>query len=391
MKNIYKMVKKGKFKLLSYIIEENLIYYKSLNKHKTLVAFLILEVEFINSILFILNDFLKKGFINYYSVQVDINELDKIKILINLEDDEKSKIIKIFNIINTKIINCELNARFLKNKHLEKQFLKILHDGKNSKIKVLKKNNAFLITTNNTRNIYEIYTIQLELLSEKYAFLSDFTKLIYNFKKKGFLILNFRMNYKQGIVFTPYFVNLRKQTEKYTDLGMKINDFFNQVLLKKQSLRLKSVPSLLWRCNFNPNYFDFTKFIDLFSKSSQYDFNNLNNFNSQFEQSLFKNHISYKRLNPNLLFINQTSLFITINKFDPQVLLKLFKKYHAKYFIFLLIFNEEIYEEVLKIDKIDFLTNIKVLNSEKFLALDLKVFKRKNILENPQIDGNILS
>jgi len=391
MKNINKMVKKGKFKLLSYVVEENLIYYKSSNKHKKLVAFLILEVEFINSILFILNDFLKKGFINYYSVQVVINELDKKQILINLEDNEKSKIVKILNFLNRKIINSGLNARFLKNKHLEKQFLRILRVNKNSKIKVLKKKDRFLITNNKTTTIYEIYTIQLELLSEKCAFLSDFTKLIYNLQQKGFLILNFRMNYKQGIVFTPYFVNLKNKTDNCADLGKEINDFFNQALLIKQSLRLKSVPSLLWRCNLHTNYFIFTKFIDLFSKSAQYDFNNLNDFNSQFEQILFKKHISYKRLNPNLLFINQTSLFITINKFDPQELLKLFKKYHAKYFIFLLIFDEEVYEEVLKIDKIDFLSNIKVLNSEKFLALDYEVFKRKNILENPQINSNILS
>jgi len=385
------MVKKGKFKLLSYIIEENLIYYKSLNKNKKLVAFLILEVEFFKSILYILNDFLKKGFINYYSIQVNIDEVDKKQILINLEDDEKSKIIKIFNIINNKIINSRVNARFLKNKHLEKQFLGILYINKNSKIKVLKESDEFLLSNDNTTNIFELYSIQLELLSEKYAFLYDFTKLVYNFKKFGFLILNFRMNCNQGIVFTPYFVNIKNLTEKITNLGKEINDFFNQTLLKKQNICLKNVPLLLWRGNIFTDYYNFTAFIDLFSQSSQYDFNDLNNFNSQFDQSLFKNQISYKRINPNLLFINQNSLFIAIDKFAPQILLKLLKKFHAKYYIFLLILDEEVYEEVLKIDKIDFLSNIKVLNTAKFLALDFKVFKQKKILENPQINSNILS
>ena len=363
MKNIYKMVKKGKFKLLSYIVDENLIYYKSLNKHKKLVAFLILEVEVLNSVLSILNDFLKKGFIKYYSIQINTYEIEKKEILINIEDDEKSKIVKIFNIIHNRAINCDLNARFLKNKHLETQFLRLFVINKNAEIKILKKS-----------DLLEFYSIQLELLRDKRTFLHDFSKLVYNFKKNGFLILNFRMDYKEGVILNPYFVSIKKITEKTTDLGKEINNFFNLNILKKQSIKMKSVASLLWRVNiFNSSYL-LTKFIDLFSPNSLFEFNNLSNFNSQFEQYLFQNNVSFKRLNPNLLFINQNSLFITIFKFDSQELLKLLKKFHLKYFIFLLILDENVYEEVLKIDKIDFL-----------------IFKQKKLLENPQVNSNILS
>ena len=188
MKNIYKMVKKGKFKLLSYIVDENLIYYKSLNKHKKLVAFLILEVEVLNSVLSILNDFLKKGFIKYYSIQVNTYEIEKKEILINIEDDEKSKIVKIFNIIHNRAINCDLNARFLKNKHLETQFLRLFVINKNAEIKILKKSDLLLVVNDDITNIYEFYSIQLELLRDKRTFLHDFSKLVYNFKKNGFLI-----------------------------------------------------------------------------------------------------------------------------------------------------------------------------------------------------------
>jgi hypothetical protein len=199
------------------------------------------------------------------------------------------------------------------------------------------------------------------------------------------------MNFKEGVVFTPYFVNIENSTEKSADLGKDINNFFNLNLLKKQTIDLKSVASLLWRnytCNCS---YLLNKFVDLFTANFQFDFHNLSNFNAQFEQYLSERHISFKRLNLNLLFINQNSLFIAIMEFNSQTMLKLLKKFHSKYFIFLFILDEKVYEEVLKIDKIDFLSNIKVLNSEKFLNLDYDVFKRKKLLENPQINSDILS
>jgi len=391
MKNIYKMVKKGKFKLFSYIVEENLIYYKSLNKNKRLVAFLILEVEVLNSVVIILNDFLKKSFVKYYSIQVEIKEKERTYILINLEDDEKSVIVKMYNIIRNRIIKSDVNALFLKNKRLEKQFLGVFFSNTNMEYSIQKKNDSILIKNDDTTNIYQFYSIQLDLINNTQAFLDDFVKIINNFTKNGFLIFNFRMNFKEGVVFTPYFVNIENSTEKSADLGKEINIFFNLNLLKKQSIDVKSVASLLWR-NHTCNCSYLLKiFVDLFTTNFQFDFNNLSNFNAQFEQSLSKRHISFKRLNLNLLFINQNSLFIAIMEFNSQTLLKLLKKFHSKYFIFLFILDEKVYKEVLKIDKIDYLSNIKVINSEKFLNMDFEVFKRKKLLENPQINSNILS
>ena len=288
-------------------------------------------------------------------------------------------------------MNCDKNSNFLKNKRLENQFLGLFFNDLNAEVMIQKKKDSILITNDKTKNIYEFYNIQLNLLNDANAFLHDFTKLVNNFKKKGFLILNFKMNYNEGVVFTPYFVNIINLFEKSTDFSKEINNFFNLNLLKKQCINLKSLASLLWRNQVSNDYFSLTKFNALFSTSSQYDFTNLSSFNSQLEQHLLKKRIAFKRLNQNLLFINQHSLFITIFEFDPQALLKLLKKFHSKYFIFLLILNDEVYEEVLKIDKIDFLSNIKVINSEKFLKLDFNDFKEIKMLENPQINSNILS
>ena len=60
------MVKKGKFKLLSYVIEDQLIFYKSLNKNKKILAFSIIEAESFFPLLQILSDFLRKRFIKYF-------------------------------------------------------------------------------------------------------------------------------------------------------------------------------------------------------------------------------------------------------------------------------------------------------------------------------------
>ena len=109
---------------------------------------------------------MKKGFIKYYSIQINTYEIEKKEILINIEDDEKSKIVKIFNIIHNRAINCDLNARFLKNKHLETQFLRLFVINKNAEIKILKKSDLLLVVNDDITNIYEFYSIQLDLLSD---------------------------------------------------------------------------------------------------------------------------------------------------------------------------------------------------------------------------------
>ncbi|MFX1339923.1 MAG: hypothetical protein ACFFDK_15030, partial [Promethearchaeota archaeon] len=61
------MVKKGKFKLLSYVIEDQLIFYKSLNRNKKILAFSIIEVESFFPLLQILKDYLEKRILKYFS------------------------------------------------------------------------------------------------------------------------------------------------------------------------------------------------------------------------------------------------------------------------------------------------------------------------------------
>ena len=91
------MVRKGKFKILSYIVEEYLIFYTSLNRNKKILAFSIVETKDFYPLISILNNFLKKGFLNCYSIQIDISQRDNKFFILNFEDYRKERIIKFFN------------------------------------------------------------------------------------------------------------------------------------------------------------------------------------------------------------------------------------------------------------------------------------------------------
>ena len=83
------MVRKGKFKLFSYIVDDYIIFYKSSNKIKKYIAFSILICEEYNSLIPVLNKFLIQRFLNYYTIQININSRNKKVILLNIEDKKR--------------------------------------------------------------------------------------------------------------------------------------------------------------------------------------------------------------------------------------------------------------------------------------------------------------
>ncbi len=64
------MVKKGKYKLFSYLIENSLIYYKSIRENNKVISFAILESQNYKPIDYMLDDLLKKW---NYSFLLDSN------------------------------------------------------------------------------------------------------------------------------------------------------------------------------------------------------------------------------------------------------------------------------------------------------------------------------
>jgi hypothetical protein len=75
------MPKKGKYQLLSYLVNRYLIFYKSLNRNKKIVAFAMFEANSLNKTIPILNEFLKKRFIQSYSIQLNTLQEKKKSLL----------------------------------------------------------------------------------------------------------------------------------------------------------------------------------------------------------------------------------------------------------------------------------------------------------------------
>lgn len=376
------MVKKGKFKLLSYLIDESLIYYKSLNRNKKIIGFSIFEIDDINSIVPILNRFLKKRILNYYSIQINIIESMKKIILLNFEDYEKNRILKIFNLICEKFARKNLNIKFLKNQYLENSFLKVITNDLDLKINVLKSSESLLINNHTNLMALSFYSINFDNLGNKRNFMYDFLNFIKNFNRDGYLILNFKLNSNDNIVISSYFVEKRRNNENLINMESEINNFFNCTLIEKLNVSIEAIFRLLWRFEISNKYFLLNEISELFLKDSQYNLRSISKINLQFEHKLLKNQINFNRLNKNLLLIEQHSLFLIFLHINFKLILELIKKHYPKYHIYILSLNEREYHKLLKIDKIKLLKNIKIVDPKEFQSFNVEIFKKNLFLEN---------
>jgi len=377
------MGKKGRFKLLSYLIEENLIFYQSLNKNKKIIAFSIFEFNNLPQIIILLNRFLKNKLLNNFSIQIDVNGENKKKILMCFDDTRKNNVIKTFNIIKQNIIDKYNSIDFFKNDKLEKEFLDIILDHVNSNIKLSKIKESILIDNEGDARILDLYNLNLKIIENKISFIHVFLNLINNYNRRGYLILNFRANPIHDIFLSAYFIDIKNQ--KNNDpihLEDEVNSFFNDYLLKKHNFNLKDFSYYLFRFNITNDYSLSNNILELFLSQKQQDFNDLNQFNLHLEQKLRNYGLDFNRLNRNLLFIEQKILFLTLEDLDFNLLLRLCKKYYLKYTIYILILNDKEYTKILDVDKIQLLENIKIICYKDFLNFDFKRFKRNLVLEN---------
>jgi len=184
------MGKKGKYKLLSYLVDERLIFYKNLINPKKFIAFSFLEVKKFYPLISILNKFLIKKYIKYFSIQFDPKEKIKKIIILNFEDIEKDRIRKLFNIIYERLNKSRISIRFLRNDNLEKEFISIFLNNRDSNLKVMKDSESILIEDNKNPKRLTFYKIYLDRIEEKSAFIYCFLNLINNFNRNGFLIFH---------------------------------------------------------------------------------------------------------------------------------------------------------------------------------------------------------
>jgi len=328
------MVKKGKFKLLSFLIENQLIYYKSLNKNKKLVAFSIIETNNLLKIIPILNELLKKRFLLYYSIQINIPKKRRKLILLNFISNDKNRIVKFFSLIYQQISDCDKSAKFLKNRYLKRQFLYIISNKINVDINTMKLGDSLILKHDEDLQFLHFYQIDCTFIENKSVSLHNLLKLLNNFNRKGFLIFNIKVDNKEELIYHAYFIDIKsEQNNHLLDIEKEVNSLFNCELFKNVELNLKLLYSILWRANISEIYYNLENGVNLFLSLSQFNFQKLSKFNTQFEKALHLNQIIFHRLNRNLLLIEDKILFLIFKDFHHEDILSLLEKFYSKYFV----------------------------------------------------------
>ncbi len=384
--------KKGKFKLFSYIVDDFLIFYKSLNRNEKIISFSILESEDFFPLITILNNFVKQRFLNYYSIQISTTKRNKKLFFLNFEDKTKDRILKSFNLILQKLNPLKYKLQFLEKDKLEATFLNIVFKNFSSNIKGSKVSESLLLKDEETSRYIDIYDINLGNIVEKTMFFLNFINLLTKLNCTSYLIINFKRLIDDNIRFSISLIDSRKNLNSLIKIEKEMKDFFNFNLITRKKIEFYNVFHLLWRSGSNDYSYEFKDYNDFFlGSNNSSNFESLNKFNIQFEHNLTDKQIRFKRLNYNLLFINQHILFYTAQNLDYKVIISLLKKYYSKYFLYFLILNEFEYSKLLEINGLTMLDNVKLLSLKDFSHFNFKVFKNNHLLKNTQIDSDILS
>ncbi|MFX0080135.1 MAG: hypothetical protein ACFE94_00110 [Candidatus Hodarchaeota archaeon] len=370
------MIKKGKFQLLSYLVDEYLIYYKSLNKNKKLIAFAIFEAVAINPFIAALNQLLKKRYIQYYTIQLNIlGNINNI-FLVNFEEIKKERIIKAFHELQQKLVEENKQYKILRNSKLERKFLEPIIKNMDSNVSLMKHGESILVLNNDKSYLLDFYYIDFNYLEKKDTFINNFIKIINNYDREGYLILNFKIDNNEEIKFSPYFVEYITKTDDSFKIENNINTFFNHNLLKRYNLKIKEIFIYLWRLGISNGVFPL-KYLNLSSTTkNQNTLTRLVKFNQELEQNLLKYQLEYIRFSKNLLFIEEKFLFIILTKLDSDYIQKIIEKHHSKYFIYITILSKKELEKLVNITNLKSLHNIQVLNSNEIVNLDYNIFKK---------------
>lgn len=368
--------KKGKFRLLSYFIDTNLIYYKTINKEKKILAFAFFELSGYFPIEKILQNFLKRGLVLFYSVEININKPDAIIYILCIEHINKSEIFKNFNLISYKLNQVDQSIHFLKDEDLEKEFLKILSLDIKKKSLISNAIGSIRVKHDSTLKSLDFYLINYDRFPNGDDILYQLINYLGNLKRFGYLILNFQL-INNVISAEIYYIDFIEDINpQISNLEIIVNEFFGNELIHKIKLELKKIYCPLWRYRLTNNQYSFEKISILHNFEHYYNHKNLLNFNHEFKELLEVNELEFHQLNQNLFFVEQSTLVIIIANMQFRLLLNLIKKFRSKYFLLIIVLNDKGYTDLMKIEKINSITNLKIINYEEFCRFDLKSIKK---------------
>ncbi len=376
------MVKKGKYRLFSYLLENHLIYYKSLKLTNKLIAFALVEYSNFKSVEPILDALLRNRVIKYYSIQIDINEKREKILLLNFEDYQKENIIKAFNNVRQNLAEIEKPVKFLKEKILEKKFFAIFFQDINSNTSITKTTEVLTISGENKQKSFDFFSIDLNSIKKRNLFIVNFINLVKNLGRRGFLIFNFQIE-NNDIKISAYFVDIYENIKNSLNYEDKINSFFHCNLIKRQNLKIHSIFSYFWRLGISNTYFFLSDFYELFFPPKDTYSQELFDTNNQIEKNLLSNKIEYLRLSTNLLLIENNYLFIILENLNSQYIHRILRDHYPKYFIYILILDELGYKKLLKMNSIKLIESIKVVHPEEIQKFNFQEFKRIILLKDP--------
>jgi len=367
------MAKKGKFKLSSFLVEDFLIYYKSVNKNHKLNAFAVALVSDFQDILPHLIRMLRKRYINYFSVQINVVEKREDLIIINLYNDNKDSIIRSFHTVYEYLNKTGKIKCFYKNEMLQDIFLGLLTVDLNSNIKLIRPSNSLLIKNQNAMKVFKLY--ELNFKSENRSILvPNFINYLIDSELGGYFLLNVQFDEYDNIITRSLYINVsEKIQEDKTKIEEEINEFFDRELLKNIKLDLNDIFSILWRKPLKNNKQLHSKLPDWGIQSEEKL--NIMEIVNEIEFSLKEKNINFQKINPFLFFIEQNIIFHIAKEADINHISKILNKYYSKYKIIILIIEEEEYDKLNKIEKLSQLKDLKIMDISIFSQFNYSSLK----------------
>lgn len=370
------MTQKGKFQILSYYIENNLIFYKSINNHKKLIAFTLFRIKSISTILPKILHLLTNELISYFSIQINTDE-EKF-LLICIENENRANIKKLFLIIKDKI-KSEDQFEILTKHELEINFLKIFNKNIENNSRLRKYDDSILLNYRDKQIKISFYNLCLNLIEKKISFINNLIRVLNNFNQESNLIFNFKTNNSNEILLNSYLIIFMKKETSKSLLSKDLNSFFEATILKKQVISIEDIGYILWRLPISNLYFNYENFTELFEFKSQ-SISLI--FTNYLEEKLVEKNIPFLKLNQNMMIINRKVLFIINARIEIDYIKKIIDEYYSKYFIYLVIIYEKQYQKLLNIKDISLLNCLTILNGSEFYDFNFELLENDVRLEN---------
>ncbi|MHA2182707.1 MAG: hypothetical protein ACXAAH_14905, partial [Promethearchaeota archaeon] len=222
----------------------------------------------------------------------------------------------------------------------------------------------------------DFFSINLNKLDNQDSFVHNLLNIINNFKKKGYLIINFLCDNDEEIKFSLYFTEVTFKGDESLSTENNINSFFNYNVIKRRGLKIKEFHNYLWRKGISDNFFLLKYYSQLFQNDSPDDTRDLLVFNENFKRTLLKNNVKFIRFSNYLLFIEQAFLFLTMSKLRSRFIQQIIQKYRSKYFIYILVLNKDDSMKLSEIRSFKSLKNVQILHLEEMSKFDFHIFKR---------------